>query len=238
MKIRIMQGHNRLPEPAQINVVIDVIRAFTVAHYAFLNGVQGIIPVAGVDEAMKLKELHPDFILAGEIKGLLIPGFQLDNSPVRLQQFDLQGKFLIQKTTNGVTAALNAMNAEHVLVTGFSNARTTAQFIKERLLGHEEMSINIIASHPTGDDDLACAEYIADILRQSGYVTPELTIDRIRSSEAAMKFYDTGQPEFLEEDISLCTLELPSDFVMKVNIRNGMPLIEKVKAGSIHAHAR
>ncbi|MFF3924155.1 2-phosphosulfolactate phosphatase [Paenibacillus lactis] len=238
MKIRMLQGHNQPPEAAHIHVVIDVIRAFTVAHYAFLSGAQGIIPVATVDEALELKNVNPDFILAGEIKGLLIPGFELDNSPVRLQQFDLKGKFLIQKTTNGVTAALNALNAEHVLVTGFSNARTTAEFIKDRWLRDEETTINITASHPSGDDDLACAEYIADLLQRSDRVTPEVTIQRIRASEAANKFYDNAQPEFLEEDLSLCTQEVPSDFVMKVKIRNGMPLIEKVKAGSIHADVR
>lgn len=238
MKIRMLQGHNQSPKAAHINVVIDVIRAFTVAHHAFLRGAQGIIPAATVDEALELKRLNPDFILAGEIKGLLIPGFELDNSPARLQEFDLQGKLLIQKTTNGVTAALNALNAEHVLVTGFSNARTTAEIIKDRWLRDEETTINIIASHPSGDDDLACAEYIADLLQRSDCVTPEATIQRIRASEAAKKFYDNGQPEFLEEDLSLCTQEVPSDFVMKVNIRNGMPLIEKVKAGSIHAHVR
>src|SRR5690606_22437639 len=113
----------------------------------------------------------PEFILAGEIQGLPIAGFDLDNSPVRLQNADLRGKFLIQKTTNGVKATLNSLNADHIFVTGFTNARTTAEFIRKKLLSEDTtMSIHLIASHPSGNDDLACAQYISGILQNSNRI--------------------------------------------------------------------
>ncbi|WP_339291527.1 2-phosphosulfolactate phosphatase [Paenibacillus sp. FSL W8-0187] len=234
MPIRIIQGHHHTLEASHINVVIDVIRAFTVAHYAFINGVQGIILAGTLDDALRLKKIDPDFLLAGEIQGLPIPGFELDNSPVRLHNLDLREKFLIQKTTNGVTATLNALSTEHLFVTGFTNARTTAEFIKRNLLKKDDdMIINLIASHPSGDDDLACAQYISEILQDTNRISAEETIERIRKSEAAEKFYDNEKPEFLQEDISFCIQELPSDFVMKVNLNKSNPLIERFQVGAL-----
>lgn len=230
MSIKIIQGHNHKLGASNINVIIDVIRAFTVAHYAFIKEVQGIILAGTLDEAFRLKKQYPEFILAGEIRGLPIAGFDLDNSPVRLQNADLRGKFLIQKTTNGVKATLNSLNADHIFVTGFTNARTTAEFIKHKLLREDTtMAIHLIASHPSGDDDLACAQYISGILQNSNRISPDETIERIRKSKPAEKFYDPAKPDFLQEDIALCTRELSAEFVMKVNYKDKLPLIEKVQ---------
>lgn len=216
MNIEIIQGHEIGSGHADVHVVIDVIRAFAVAHAAFMNGVRGIVLAETVEEAVRIKTNHPDYILAGEVRGLPIEGFELDNSPTRMLNFGIGGKHLIQKTTNGVTATLRAMNAEHVLVTGFTNARTTAEYIQNTLLKHHpSMKIGLIASHPTGDDDLACAEYIAGILEHN-FVSAERIIERIRGSEAAQKFFDPSQPSFPEEDIAFCTREMKSDFVMRV----------------------
>ncbi|MGG6310719.1 2-phosphosulfolactate phosphatase [Paenibacillus macerans] len=228
--IQIVQGHNhRLPD-AEINVVIDVIRAFTVAHYAFIHGVKGMYLVKTTDEAFRLKANDPEILLAGEIQGLAIPGFDLDNSPARLREANLSGRTLIQKTTNGVEATLNSLNAEHIYVTGFSNARTTSAWLrtlwKENLA---DMTMHLIASHPTGDEDLACAEFMAGVLLGEVEPTAQQTIRRIRGSEAAAKFFDPEQPAFSPEDIELCALELDAGFVMKVNRENEIPMIEPVE---------
>lgn len=229
MKIQIIQGNDHQLEDADVNVVIDVIRAFTVAHRAFINGANEIILVGTVDEAFRLKETYVDYLLAGEVGGLPIEGFDLDNSPVHIQQANLQGKSLIQKTTNGVKAALHSLNAKHILVTGFSNAKTTAEYIKNRIVKEKpDLSIHIIASHPTDDDDLACAEYIAGLLNKDNRVSAGDVVKRIEASRAAQKFYDPNNPEFLREDIDLCVQEFPSDFVMKVREHEGIPVIERV----------
>ncbi len=229
--IQIVQGNNhRLPD-AEVHVVIDVIRAFTVAHYAFIQGAQKIVLAGSLEEAFRLKRDNPDHLLAGEIKGLPIHGFDLDNSPARIAQANLTGKTLIQKTTNGVEATLNSLNAKEVYVTGFSNAVATAARVKIRLAAAgPEPIVRLIASHPTGDDDLACAEYIAGLLRGGGGPTAAQTLERIRGSEAAAKFFDPGQPAFLPEDMELCLRERPTDFVMKVDTRDGIPVIEREEA--------
>lgn len=169
MPIAIYQGHHHSLAPADINIVIDVIRAFTVAHYAFIGGAKEILLVRTADEAFALKDTYPDYVLTGEEKGVGISGFDLDNSPKRMAGQDMADKRLIQKTTNGVTAALGALNAKHLFVTGFSNARTTAEHVKK--LAANDCVMNIVASHPSGDDDMACAEYIKGIIEGTNAVT-------------------------------------------------------------------
>ncbi|MDU5948568.1 MAG: 2-phosphosulfolactate phosphatase, partial [Paenibacillus macerans] len=46
-----MQGGGKMPAASDINVVIDVIRAFTVAHQAFIHGIKGIFLAATPEEA-------------------------------------------------------------------------------------------------------------------------------------------------------------------------------------------
>ncbi|MNP56691.1 2-phosphosulfolactate phosphatase [compost metagenome] len=114
-------------------------------------------------------------------------------------------------------------------MTGFSNAKTTAEYIKNRIVKeNSDLSIHIIASHPTDDDDLACAEYIAGILNKDNRVLAADVVKRIEASRAAQKFYDPNNPEFLREDIELCVQDLPSDFVMKVRVHERIPVIERV----------
>jgi len=66
-------------------VVIDVVRAFTTAAFAFAAGARRIILAGPVEQALALRERFPGALLMGESGGLLVPGFDLWNSPA---QFD------------------------------------------------------------------------------------------------------------------------------------------------------
>ncbi len=230
MHIHIYQGNSSPPTVTKITIVIDVIRAFTVAHYAFLNGAKRIILAENVKQAFQLKRKNPDFLLAGEINGLPIEGFDLDNSPYKIRSKDLAGKTLIQKTTNGVRATLNCLSSDHTFVTGYSNAKTTAKYIKNNFTTDQQKSINIIASHPSGDDDLACAEYIKSILEDSNTFTTKEVAERIKHSHVADKFFDENNSYFIREDIEYCTKELEAGFVMKVRKNTKIPMIERINA--------
>ncbi|WP_050183049.1 2-phosphosulfolactate phosphatase [Domibacillus robiginosus] len=226
MTVQIYQGHSHQLSCADVNVVIDVIRAFTFAHYAFLKGAKEIFLAETVHSARQLKEKTPQYMLAGEEKGLHIPGFDLDNSPAGLLEANVEGQILVQKTTNGVRAALHALNASHVFVTGFSNAKTTAQHIRQLAGPHAD--INIIASHPSGDEDLACAQYMKAIIEGQAGCFRDDTISRIRAAEPAQKFFDADRPEFNPADIDLCVKELDTGFVMKISEKNNLPRIVRV----------
>lgn len=226
-EIRILQGADQPYPDADINIVIDVIRAFTVAHIAFLRGVREILLVNTVEEAMALRARDPDLLLAGEIKGLGIPGFDLDNSPYRVAQAELEGRCLVQKTTNGVKATLAALEARQVFVTGYSNAVNTAVHVRRLLAKKGLRTVNVIASHARDDDDLACAEYIRDQILGLDQLRAEDVVERIRRSRPAAKFLAVPAGDFEPRDLDLCVRVVPSGFVMEVDRLGKVPSIRR-----------
>lgn len=225
MTITIFQGNESVGVKSDVNVIIDVIRAFTTAHVAFKKGIEKIFLVNEVEKAMALQKEDQDLILVGEIDALPIPGFDFSNSPHALHttELTLQGKQLVQKTTNGVKSVLNNLDAQHILVTGFASADLIIQYIQS--LENIE-TINLIASHPTGDEDLACAEYIRAKL-QGETVSYDSMMARVKNCEAAQKFYT--QDNFDEEDISMAAgIDNSVNFVMEVHCEAALPYIEKV----------
>lgn len=228
--LNIIQGTD-VPYPAaDINIVIDVIRAFTASHVAFLRDAREIFLVNTIEEAFALKQRRPDYLLAGELEGLPIAGFDLDNSPHTFSVADIAGKSLVQKTTNGVKGTLLALNADTVLVTGLSNAKKSALHARRMAISMPHCKINIIATHPADDDDLACAEYIRDHLLGLNTVRLDDIQHRIQTSRPAQKFYDPAMSQFNPLDIAFCTREVACDFVMQVDKRLTLPRVVTVRS--------
>ena len=72
-------------------VVVDVLRAFTTAAFAFAGGAEEILLVSTVEQAFDLRKELPDHLLMGEVGGLPIEGFDLPNSPTIVAKTDLLG---------------------------------------------------------------------------------------------------------------------------------------------------
>ena len=227
MDLNIIQGSSTQYPAANINIVIDVIRAFTVSHVAFMRGVREIFLVNTVEEAFALRNEHPEYLLAGEVAGLPIAGFDLDNSPHTFSEANILNRSLVQKTSNGVKATLLALNADVILVTGLSNATKTAFYAKQLALGLPHCKVNVIASHADDDDDLACAEYIRNRMLGLDMVNLQDVQNRITGSRPAGKFFDAKQPEFNEKDLAFCVAEVACDFVMQVDTSLPLPRIIK-----------
>jgi 2-phosphosulfolactate phosphatase len=239
-QITIVQGHDRAYPPADIYVIIDVIRAFTVAHVALERGARRIVMAANEASAMMYRNRFRDALLAGERRGLPIPGFDLDNSPVRMGTADVAERTVIQRTTNGVQGALRAPGMSRVYVTGFSNAAVLAAHLAatcDGALGATPASVAragrslvLVATHPTSDDDVACAEYIRALLQGGHHPMAQEVIQRIRASEVAAKFLDPGQPLFAAQDLDACCEQSTAPFVMQVAREDDMVVVTKVRA--------
>jgi len=121
-------GFFRAGEARGITIVIDVIRAFTVAAYAFAGGASRIWLVRTTDEAFALREREPDTLLAGEIGGRLIPGFDFNNSPARMAKALVAARLLIQHTGAGTQGAVNAAHSRYLLICSLVNAAATAHY--------------------------------------------------------------------------------------------------------------
>ncbi len=211
MNIQISQGHFPPPNPDGITVVIDVIRAFTTSFYAFRGGVTRILPVPSAEAAFALREQYPDALLAGEVDALPIEGFDFGNSPWEISHADVRGRTLIMRTTNGVAATLNARPCAGLFVASLVNARATAAAI----LARKPPRVVLVASHPTGDEDVACAEYLSGLIGGLG-ISEEQAIERTRNAHAARKFYAGHHPRLRAADIEMAAHCEKQGFAMEV----------------------
>jgi 2-phosphosulfolactate phosphatase len=150
-------GIAELAGAPSVAVVVDVMRAFTVAAWAFARGAEKVVLAATLDEALALKARHPDWVTLKD--GPPAPGFDAVNSPAMLRSADLAGRTVAQKTTYGTAGALAAREASLVLCASFVVAGATARLLRARASD----SVTFVVSGEDGqaDEDLACAQYIA-----------------------------------------------------------------------------
>ena len=147
-------------------IVIDVLRAFTTAAFAFDAGAKDITLVAEIETAFALREEHPDWLIKGEERGLPVDGFDFDNSPSGFVGRDLTGRDLVQRTSSGTQGVVRSRRADHLLASSLCCARGT--FDQLAGLEPERVTMVITGSHPEGlgDEDLACADYLEGLLRE------------------------------------------------------------------------
>lgn len=195
-------------------VVIDVIRAFSNAAYAFSVGAESITLVSGVEEALALKAQIPGALVMGEVGGLPPPGFDFGNSPTEIVRQDLRGKHLIQRTGAGTQGAVRSVNAERLFAASFAVAGATVQVIQR--LQPERVTF-VITGRNFGDEDLSCAQYIQARLKgQEPDPAPHL--DRVRKSVEIRHM--AGFPN-LESDLDYCTRLDACNFAMPISRENG-----------------
>lgn len=83
----------------RVVVIIDVLRASTSMITALANGCLRIIPVSEVEQAKQLAQrfLAESILLCGERNEMLIPGFDLSNSPLEYSKDIVKNKKMIFK---------------------------------------------------------------------------------------------------------------------------------------------
>jgi len=107
-------------------VVVDVLRATSVISVAFECGVNAIIPVETLDEALKYKK--KGFIIAAERDTKPVDGFDFGNSPYHYLNSDVSEKTLVLTTTNG-TKAIHTVKNHKVITASFVNIKAVANYL-------------------------------------------------------------------------------------------------------------
>jgi 2-phosphosulfolactate phosphatase len=117
--------------PSLTAVVIDVLRATSTIVAALAAGAHGVIPVLTPEEARALARTMPGgrVLLGGERKAVLIPGFDLGNSPREYTPDVVAGKTIILTTTNGTRAVHAASTAARVFMGAVLNAGAVARAV-------------------------------------------------------------------------------------------------------------
>jgi 2-phosphosulfolactate phosphatase len=200
---RIVSGADGARAATGVVVVIDVLRAFTTAAYAFGAGIGEIELVSTVEEAMA----SPGFRL-GEVGGRLIPGFDHDNSPSRLVGRRLAGR-AVMRTGSGTRCVAEARNASEMWLGSLVVASATLRALADR----SEVTFVASGAPHEGEEDVACAELMAASLRGFAHSRPSV-VAAVVGSRAAAK-HRSGDWDFPLEDIDCAVAIDAFDFAMK-----------------------
>ncbi len=192
-------GIAELVETPSVAVVVDVMRAFTVAARAFAQGAERIVLAESLDEARALKARHPDWVAIKD--GPPAPGFDAVNSPGLLRSVDLGGRTVVQKTTAGTVGALAVKEASLVLCAGFVVAEATARVL--RTCRSDSVTFVVTGEDGQADEDLACAQYIARRVTEAGADAAEF-LRRAAESRAAAELTEGVRQGVHPDDVALC----------------------------------
>ena len=209
VNVRIVKGLDGASAATGVVVVIDVLRAFTTAAYAFDAGIAEIELVATTEEAFAA----PGFRM-GEVGGRLIPGFDHNNSPSRLIGRRLAGRAIL-RTGSGTQCVVAATKAEEVWLGSLVVASATAR----ALAGKDEVTFVASGSPLEGEEDIACAEWIAGCL-QGEPPSKTAVVVAVTESRAAAR-HRSEDPDFPIEDIECAVAIDAFDFAMRVEREAG-----------------
>jgi 2-phosphosulfolactate phosphatase len=116
----------------RVVAVIDVLRASTSIAIALGNGARNIVPLESADEVItRAKQFDRGEVrLAGERKMLMVPGFDLGNSPGEFTREAVEGKTVLLTTTNGTAAMIGLQTARDVVVASYVNLEAVSVLMR------------------------------------------------------------------------------------------------------------
>jgi len=116
-----------------VAVVIDVLRASTTIVHALAAGAESVIPCQDLDDAKRIAAnlSTGNVLLGGERNGVLIEGFDLDNSPLRYTVESVADQTIVFTTTNGTRALLRSRLAERILIGSFVNLGAVVEVLQQ-----------------------------------------------------------------------------------------------------------
>jgi 2-phosphosulfolactate phosphatase len=113
---------------AEVVILVDTLRATTTLTTMVERGMDLILVAGSTDEARKLKERHPEFLLCGEEKGIRPDGFDFGNSPAEFAELSPLGENrAILSTSNGTPLITRYRNANLPLIGCLRNAAAVAE---------------------------------------------------------------------------------------------------------------
>ena len=224
MKINIYHLIDGAKKAKGLTVIIDVFRAYSMEAYLFSFGAKSIIPLADKEKAYALKKMHPDYLLAGERHGEILPGFDMGNSPSSIID-NVLDKTVIHTTSAGTQGIENAINADEILGGSLVTAKATAAYIKQK--NPEEVSLVCMGREALeqADEDTLCANYIKSILEGTPFDVKS-ECEKLRFTTGAKFFDEAQQKVFPNKDFFMCTKCDAFPFVLRFNKEKG--IMEKI----------
>jgi len=240
MEVKILQLLEGAKEAVGLTVIIDVFRAFSTTCYAFNAGAVKIIPIGDIEQAYKMKENNPDFILVGERNEQKPPGFDFGNSPSQLLTGNLTGKTIVHTTSSGTQGIANAKNAAEIITGSFVNAGAIVNYIRQKQPKNVSLvCMGYACEYPT-DEDTLCAEWIKNELEKAPPGLPPTggeekskkfaeMVEIIRQGSGARFFDPEKQSWSPQADFELCLDLNRFGFVLKVEKDDGVNFLKPIR---------
>jgi 2-phosphosulfolactate phosphatase len=204
-------------------VVFDVLRATSSIITALANGVEAVIPVATIEEALRAKQKNPEILLAGERDGFRITSrltgsidFDFGNSPREFANSALHGKSLAMTTTNGTRALKACLGAREIIVGSFLNLTAVNQYLRQQQVTDLLLVCSGTYEEASYEDLLGAGALASEVWDQfsGGHIADSAQIARNAFESARSNLLDTMQfarngrrllaiPE-LREDVAFC----------------------------------
>ncbi|MBR4864883.1 MAG: 2-phosphosulfolactate phosphatase [Oscillospiraceae bacterium] len=229
MDIKILHMVEGAKQARGIAVIIDVFRAFTVETYLMRNNAAKIIPVGDVEIARNFKKRHPDAILCGERKGIIIDGFDYGNCPTDLEKIDLTGKTVVHTTSAGTQGIANASNADEIITGSLVNASAVAEYIKRKNPKCVSLVCMGLMANKQTDEDNLCADYIKSLLENKPLEDIHERMAALKYTSGAKFFDPERQHIFPQRDFELCTNLNSVPFVLRLKKEDdGLNYMERI----------
>jgi 2-phosphosulfolactate phosphatase len=113
------------------------------------SGADSVIVSKSKEQAFRLRENNDNYILCGEEKGIIIEGFDYDNSPYEISKLGLKGRSVVLKTTNGTKSFIKAKESKAVFSISILNLYYTVDCMLEYIKKNES-DITILCSGKEG----------------------------------------------------------------------------------------
>jgi 2-phosphosulfolactate phosphatase len=209
-----------------IVVVIDVLRAFTCSALMFRYGIRDLALVRSPEEALAFRAADPRYLVAGEVKGRRVDGFDIGNSPadvVTKGESFFNGRRVAARSSAGTQGVLAAApRATQLILGSYLTAAATAAFIRDSARVHalvhgEEVAVTLVAmgfegTRPSIEDD-RCADYLEHLLTGTPYDHLQTLWDCMHDPEIAASL--RGEHDYRpREDVVLALQRDLFDFVM------------------------
>ena len=210
-----------------IVVVIDVLRATSSMCIAFEKGLDKLIPVSTVEEALDYRNDDRNYILAAERNGKPVKSFDFGNSPQVYLDMDVKGRTVVMTTTNG-TKCINIAKKDHDVVIGsFLNLAAIAKWLIK-----QNRDVILFCAGWKGKfnlEDTLFAGALVDLL-----VTSNLYDNSCDAAHASLVLWHYAKQDlygFLDQSSHrkrLSKLNIDSDvnFCLQLNLTNKIPILK------------
>lgn len=193
-----LTDEDRTPGHWDVAVVIDVLRAFTVAPWVLRQGAHALY--LAPDAATALAAQTDDFPDALLIKdGRPDPRFDLPNAPGRIAELDLTGRTVIQTTGNGTRGAHAVRHVPTVVCASFATAGATARLVAG--------AQRVLLVTTEGDEDVAFADHLIALVTSPAPPNPAPYLARVAAAPAGLeclaRAHDPAHPGVHPDDLAL-----------------------------------